>query len=247
MTNTPQPHEMSAHVYELLCFSISFPAQCVQGFLDRDLLETLAPQVESYPAEQHVIRNIQFTCNGAITGWMIGAKVRTNGSSLELQTWRCQNCENGIASRTNITNSDTTANITNSDTTTNITNSDTTTNITNSDTTTNITNADITTNVTDSASRTQRDRYMLINTTAITMVQGTIYPNVYEVTQDPPIEFQRGDILGIFQPANSCVELYYHQGVGPYNTREPDQRTTVNLRNDTRDLPLVRALFRSCT
>lgn len=220
MTNTPQPHEMSAHVYELLCFSISFPAQCVQGFLDRDLLETLAPQVESYPAEQRVIRNIQFTCNGAITGWMIGAKVRTNGSSLELQTWRCQNCENGIASRTNITNSDTT---------------------------TNITNSDITTNVTDSASRTQRDRYMLINTTAITMVQGTIYPNVYEVTQDPPIEFQRGDILGIFQPANSCVELYYHQGVGPYNTREPDQRTTVNLRNDTRDLPLVRALFRSCT
>ena len=219
MTNTPQPHEMSAHVYELLCFSISFPAQCVQGFLDRDLLETIAPQVGSYPAEQRVIRNIQFTCNGAITGWMIGAKVRTNGSSLELQTWRCQNCENGIASRTNITSSDTT---------------------------TNLTNADIT-NVTDSASRLRRDRYMLINTTAITMVHGTIYPNVYEVTQDPPIEFQRGDILGIFQPANSCVELYYHQGVGPYNTREPDQRSTVNLRNDTRDLPFVRALFRSCT
>ena len=219
MTNTPQPHEMSAHVYELLCFSISFPAQCVQGFLDRDLLETLAPQVGSYPAEQRVIRNIQFTCNGAITGWMIGAKVRTNGSSLELQTWRCQNCENGIASRTNITSSDTT---------------------------TNLTNADIT-NVTDSASRLRRDRYMLINTTAITMVHGTINPNVYEVTQDPPIEFQRGDILGIFQPANSCVELYYHQGVGPYNTREPDRRSTVNLRNDTRDLPLVRAIFRSCT
>ena len=211
MTNTPQPHEMSAHVYELLCFSISFPAQCVQGFLDRDLLETLAPQVGSYPAEQRVIRNIQFTCNGAITGWMIGAKVRTNGSSLELQTWRCQTCENGIASRTNITNSDTT------------------------------------TNITDSASRAQRDRYMLINTTAITMVHGTINPNVYEVTQDPPIEFQRGDILGIFQPANSCVELYYHQGVGPYNIREPDRRSTVNLRNDTRDLPLVRAIFRSCT
>ena len=219
MTNTPQPHEMSAHVYELLCFSISFPAQCVQGFLDRDLLETIAPQVGSYPAEQRVIRNIQFTCNGAITGWMIGAKVRTNGSSLELQTWRCQNCENGIASRTNITSSDTT---------------------------TNLTNADIT-NVTDSASRLRRDRYMLINTTAITMVHGTINPNVYEVTQDPPIEFQRGDILGIFQPANSCVELYYHQGVGPYNTREPDRRSTVNLRNDTRDLPFVRALFRSCT
>ena len=219
MTNTPQPHEMSAHVYELLCFSISFPAQCVQGFLDRDLLETLAPQVGSYPAEQRVIRNIQFTCNGAITGWMIGAKVRTNGSSLELQTWRCQNCENGIASRTNITSSDTT---------------------------TNLTNADIT-NVTDSASHLRRDRYMLINTTAITMVHGTINPNVYEVTQDPPIEFQRGDILGIFQPTNSCVELYYHQGVGPYNTREPDRRSTVNLRNDTRDLPLVRAIFRSCT
>lgn len=155
---------------------------------------------------------------------MIGANVRTNGSSLELQTWRCQNCDNGIASTTNVTNSDIT------------------TNLTNADLTTNLTNADITTNLTDSP-----DRYMLINTTAISMLGGTIYPNVYEVTQDPPIEFQRGDILGIFQPADSCVELYHHQGVGPYNTREPDQRSAVNLRDDIRDRPLVRAIFNSST
>ena len=195
---------------------LPFSAQCVQGFLDRDLLEAIAPQVGTYPAEQRVIRNIRFTCNDAITGWMIGANVRTNGSSLELQTWRCQNCDNGI------------------------------TNITNSDITTNLTNADLT-NVTDSASHSQRDRYMLINTTAISMLRGTIYPNVYEVTQDPPIEFQRGDILGIFQPADSCVELYYHQGVGPYNTRESDQSSAVNLRDDIRDLPLVRAIINSST
>ena len=199
---------------------LPFSAQCVQGFLDRDLLEAIAPQVGTYPAEQRVIRNIRFTCNDAITGWMIGANVRTNGSSLELQTWRCQNCDNGIASRTNVTNSDIT---------------------------TNLTNADITTNLTNSPSRSQRDRYMLINTTAISMLRGTIYPNVYEVTQDPPIEFQRGDILGIFQPADSCVELYYHQGVGPYNTRELDQRSAVNLRDDIRDRPLVRAIFNSST
>ena len=191
-------------------------AQCVQGFLDRDLLEAIAPQVGTYPAEQRVIQNIRFTCNDAITGWMIGANVRTNGSSLELQTWRCQNCDNGIA------------------------------NTTNSDITTNLTNADLT-NVTDSASRSQRERYMLINTTAISMLHGTINPNVYEVTQDPPIEFQRGDILGIFQPTDSCVELYYHQGVGPYNTRESDQRSAVNLRDDIRDLPLVRAIINSST
>ena len=195
---------------------LPFSVQCVQGFLDRDLLEAIAPQVGTYPAEQRVIRNIRFTCNDAITGWMIGANIRTNGSSLELQTWRCQNCDNGIA------------------------------NITNSDITTNLTNADLT-NVTNSASRLQRDRYMLINTTAISMLRGTIYPNVYEVTQDPPIEFQRGDILGIFQPADSCVELYYHQGVGPYNTRESDQSSAVNLRDDIRDLPLVRAIINSST
>ena len=87
---------------------LPFSAQCVQGFLDRDLLEAIAPQVGTYPAEQRVIRNIRFTCNDAITGWMIGANVRTNGSSLELQTWRCQNCDNGI---TNITNSDVTTNL----------------------------------------------------------------------------------------------------------------------------------------
>ena len=199
---------------------LPFSAQCVQDFLDRDLLEAIAPQVGTYPAEQRVIRNIRFTCNDAITGWMIGANVRTNGSSLELQTWRCQNCDNSIASRTNVTNSDIT---------------------------TNVTNADLTTNLTNSPSRSQRDRYMLINTSAISMLRGTIYPNVYEVTQDPPIEFQRGDILGIFQPADSCVELYYHQGVGPYNTREPDQRSAVNLRDDIRDRPLVRAIFNSST
>ena len=226
---------------------LPFSAQCVQGFLDRDLLEAIAPQVGTYSAEQRVIRNIQFTCNDAITGWMIGANIRTNGSSLELQTWRCQNCNNGIASRTDVTNSDITTNLTNADLTTNLTNADLTTNLTNADITTNLTNADLTTNVTDSASRLQRDRYMLINTTAISMLRGTIYPNVYEVTQDPPIEFQRGDILGVFQPADSCVELYHHQGAGPYNTREPDQRSAVNLRNDIRDLPLVRAIVNSST
>ena len=211
---------MTEHIHNHFMYGFStLSAQCVQGFLDRDLLEAIAPQVGTYPAEQRVIRNIRFTCNDAITGWMIGANVRTNGSSLELQTWRCQNCDNGIASRTNVTNSDIT---------------------------TNVTNADIT-NLTDSPSRSQRDRYILINTTAISMLRGTIYPNVYEVTQDPPIEFQRGDILGIFQPADSCVELYYHQGVGPYNTREPDQRSAVNLRDDIRDRPLVRAIFNSST
>ena len=63
------------------------------------------------------------------------------------------------------------------------------------------------------------------------------------VSQNPPIQFQRGDILGIFQPADSPVELYYHQGVGPYNTRETNQTSTLNdlqIRNDIQDYPLVR-------
>ena len=185
---------------------LSSPGECVQGFLSRGLLQAIAPQVGTYPAEQRVIPSIHFLCNGTLTGWMIGASTRTvegadNTLSLELQVWRCD----PLWSHTRVSTGLNTSAI--------------------------------------------RNRCWLQNSTVVTnsrVLQGTNNPNVYVVPQTPRIRFQRGDILGIFQPANSTVELYYHQGVGPYNTMETERTSTLNnLRDDTQDFPLVRVMVES--
>ena len=94
------------------------------------------------------------------------------------------------------------------------------------------------------------NRCELTNSTVVTnsTLHGTRNPNVYVVPQNPPIQFQSDDTLGIFQPAGSPVELFYHQGVGPYNTRETNQTSALNnlqIRNDAQDFPLVRAMVES--
>ena len=186
-----------------MCF-LSSPEECGLDFLSRELLQAIAPQVGTYPAEQRVIPSIHFTCNGALTRWMIGARARRraaadNNLGLELQIWRCAR---GLPQSSSEVQTD------------------------------------IRNNSTSNHCR-------LKNSTVVTNsnLRGTRNPNVYMVSQNPPIQFQRGDILGIFQPADSPVELYYHQGVGPYNTRETNQTSTLNdlqIRNDIQDFPLVR-------
>ena len=185
-----------------MCFLPS-PEECGPDFLSRELLQAIAPQVGTYSAEQRVIPSIHFTCNGALTGWMIGASARRrasadNNPSLELQIWRCGLPQRPSEVQNGIGNFSTTSN-----------------------------------------------RCRMKNSTVVTNsnLRGTRNPNVYVVQQNPHIQFQRGDILGIFQPAGSPVELYYHQGVGPYNTRETNQTSALNnlqIRNDTQDFPLVR-------
>ena len=45
--------------------------------------------VVSRPRQQRLFPDIQFTCNGLITKWIVGAQTRTNGSRMpELQIWR---------------------------------------------------------------------------------------------------------------------------------------------------------------
>ena len=46
-----------------------------------------------------------------------------------------------------------------------------------------------------------------------------IHPNVYEYISNPPLEFQEGDILGMFQPVwtDSQTVVQYQQDDGPVN------------------------------
>ena len=47
--------------------------------------------------------------------------------------------------------------------------------------------------------------------------------NVYEHIPDPPLEFQEGDILGVYQRGGSDrMRVYYQETTGPENYRNPD-------------------------
>ena len=50
----------------------------------------------------------------------------------------------------------------------------------------------------------------------------TSHPNVHEYISNPPLEFQEGDILGVYQPddTNNQLNLYYQENTGPLNYLE---------------------------
>ena len=49
----------------------------------------------------------------------------------------------------------------------------------------------------------------------------TSYPNVHEYIPNPPLEFQEGDILGVYQPTTAKeLRVYYQEDTGPVNYRE---------------------------
>ena len=62
-------------------------------------------------------------------------------------------------------------------------------------------------------------------------------PNVHEYYPDTPLEFQEGDILGVYTPNNSNTQLvvYYQDNTGPENYRksnvDPPAPSTFTLRN----------------
>ena len=44
--------------------------------------------------------------------------------------------------------------------------------------------------------------------------------NVYEYNLSTPLEFQEGDILGVYQPQDEEFRVYYQDDAGPENYRE---------------------------
>ena len=114
----------------------------------------------SRPRQQRLFPDIQFTCNGLITKWIVGAQARTNRTRMpELQIWR------------NVSGN----------------------------TFTKISSSLLIPNETDNS-------------------------NVHEYTPNPPLMFQDGDILGVYQPEDSQSQLvlYYQDNTGPVNYRQSE-------------------------
>ena len=69
--------------------------------------------------------------------------------------------------------------------------------------------------------------------------------NVYEYVPSLPLEFQEGDILGVYQNENSIIVPYYQESTGPQNLCHPDHLVSApsTLVNPTTasayDYPLV--------
>ena len=60
--------------------------------------------------------------------------------------------------------------------------------------------------------------YHRVGASILTLNQ-TSHPDVHEYTPNPPLEFQEGDILGVYQPNNddNVLQLYYQEYTGPFN------------------------------
>ena len=63
------------------------------------------------------------------------------------------------------------------------------------------------------------DSYTRVAFTALLNQTGNVTgdPNVYEFTPTPPVVFQEGDILGVYQYEDSSVVAYYQESTGPEN------------------------------
>ena len=85
----------------------TMPDSCLNGFLsDSELVEQTRlvniNGVVRRPEEQRIFPDIQFTCNGFITKWIVGAQLQGNANRLpELQIWRLINGSMNMYTKTN--------------------------------------------------------------------------------------------------------------------------------------------------
>ena len=66
--------------------------------------------------------------------------------------------------------------------------------------------------------------------------------NIVEYNLSTPLEFQAGDILGVYQPRNAALDVYYQERDGPvnYEVGSSTQSTvTLSTPHDQYDYPLV--------
>ena len=61
--------------------------------------------------------------------------------------------------------------------------------------------------------------YTKVGSTQLTAQSPTSDPNVYEYIPSPPLGFQEGDILGVYQRDDSSIVPYYQKSTGPENLR----------------------------
>ena len=128
--------------------------------------------------QQRLFPDINFTCNGSITKWIVGAEDEDDKSLTELQIWRN----------------------------------------------------------TGGTSYTKAGFSLLPSNT----LSGT----VAEYNLSTPLEFQEGDILGVYQPKHdkSALVVYYQERDGPVNYREGNSAlstVTLGRPENQYDYPLV--------
>ena len=137
-------------------------------------------------ARQWIMPSINFTCNGSVTKWIVGAQLDNNGMDgmrPELQIWRMHS--------------------------------------------------------------TQTNTYFKVGGTLLSDVNMTAVVNVYEVSPTDPLEFQSGDILGLYQPQDGMTRLivYFDIDSGPINYYIRNQNSPLDSFSDISTqqnaLPLV--------
>ena len=137
-------------------------------------------------AEQRIFPDINFTCSGNLTKWIVGGTVG-NRIGGEVQIWR-----RNIGSENDYTKVD----------------------------------------------------------SSVLPATNSNNDNVYEHIPDPPLEFQEGDILGVYQRGGGRrMRVYYQETTGPENYRRPgslninppapDALTGATLVVSQYDYPLV--------
>ena len=165
----------------LICFSAS---SCISGGLDASTLKqkTVAVNINKVKKKekQWLFPDINFTCNGSITKWIVGALDDTGTPQPELQIWRHNS--SGVS------------------------------------------------------------RYDKVDFTRLTPNE-TNDTNVHEYYLETPLEFQEGDILGVYQPmGKAALTVYYQASTGPANLfidqqASPDTILATDLQDY--DYPLV--------
>ena len=143
--------------------------QCASGFLNSTVLQSKTFDVNIFNEgrrnrQQRVFPEINFTCNGSLTKWIVGGTVHTNVGA-EVQIWR--------------------------------------------------------------KNAGSENDYTKVGFSVLSATD-TDNDNVFEYMPVPPLEFQEGDILGVYQRrGNNRLALYYQITTGPANYRNPDNIDTI--------------------
>ena len=179
-------------IYFVLLYYSADNDACLNGFLSETELrqQTLKVNINgvvSRPRQQRLFPDIQFTCNGSITKWIVGAQTRTVGQTDELPTLQIWRRVRG-------------------------------------------------TNFYTQVGYSRLDTSKNYNSSV-----------VVEYIPNPPLEFQEGDILGVYQPNPDLSKLvfYYQRNTGPssYGYVGDAPPTSMSLSNDVmftkHDYPLV--------
>ena len=165
------------------------PSECISSFVSRENI-TFALQGTKPKKRQSVLPEINFTCNGFITKWIVAGKWDNGGMHNfypELQIWR--------------------------------------------------------------EGERDGDTYTKVGSTTLQVDDGSKNVAIYEYSPDSPLEFQTGDVFGIFLPdgGKNRLQVYSDGSGGPLNyytdtggaTAPPEGPFSLSGADTVNELPLV--------